>query len=246
LLACALVLSVFALAGGLGLVVAGRDRPRLLLVINGFLLGAVPTLILVHVLPNLWDQLGAVALGLVAMGYGMLWLLERAAERQRLGARVVVTVLALHSMLDGASLAVAERLHLGRASAMLIAALVIHRLPEGLVVGTLLIPSRGVKVATTAAAVLAVMTLAGAAGGREVLQHANGSSLNFAVACGMGALLRAVLHSHASSRLQATPGVLGALFGVALALAVPELRSSHDNHRPRLGAVRPTDRLRVQ
>jgi len=154
---------------------------------------------------------------------GMFWFVERAAEHQNLQAHVVVTVLAIHSLLDGASLAVAQRLQIGRASSVLMAALVIHRLPEGLVVGALIIPRHGLKVAATCAAILAIMMLAGAAGGRALLQHADGRTLNLAVAGGMGALLRAVLHGHASSRLRTTPGILSALLGAALALAVPEL-----------------------
>jgi hypothetical protein len=223
LFAFALVLSVLALAAGLGLVIAGRDRPRLRLAIDGFILGVVPTLLAIRVLPHLWDQVGAMAFAFVAIGYGMFWFMERAAEQQNLQAHVVVTVLALHSLLDGASLAVAQRLQMGRASGVLMAALVIHRLPEGLVVGALLIPRHGLKVATTGAAILAVTMLAGAAGGHALLQHADGWSLNLAVAGGMGALLRAVLHGHASSRLRTTPGILSALVGAALALAVPEL-----------------------
>jgi len=218
-----LVLSVLALAAGLGLVVVGRDRPVLRIAIDGFIVGAVPTLIAVHIVPHLCNQLGAVALGLVAMGYGMFWLIERAAEQQRIHARVVVSILALHSLLDGASLAVAQRLQSGRASAILVAALILHRLPEGLLIGALLLPRHGVKVAATGAAILATMTLAGAAGGRELLQRVDGWSLNLAIAGGMGALLRAVLHGHGSSRVRATTGFLSALLGAAMALAVPEL-----------------------
>src|SRR5579863_4761970 len=122
----ALVLSVLALAAGLGFVVAGRDRPVLRLAIDGFIVGVVPTLIAVHILPHLWNRLGVVTLGLLVVGYGAFWLIEQAAEQQRIHAHVVVSLLALHSLLDGASLAVAQRLEMGRASAILIAALVLH------------------------------------------------------------------------------------------------------------------------
>jgi hypothetical protein len=222
-LASALLLSVLALAAGLGLAALGRDRAGLRLAVDGFILGVVPTLIAVRVVPHLWGRLGMWAVGLVVIGYGSFWLMERAAHKQRLRAHVVVAVLALHSLLDGASLAVAQRLELGRASAILMAALVIHRLPEGLVVGGLLIPSHGLKVAAGGAAILALMTLAGAAGGSELLGHVDGRSLAFAVAGGMGALLRAVLHGPAPTRLRATPGALSALLGAALAVVAPEL-----------------------
>jgi hypothetical protein len=223
LFALALVLSALTLATGLALVVAGQDRPRLRLAVDGFVLGVLPTLLVVHVLPHLCDQLGVMALTGVAMGYGAFWLAERVAERQALGARVVVTVLALHSLLDGASLGMARGLGVGRASGVFMAALVVHRLPEGLVLGALLVPRYGPKVATGAAAMLAVLTLAGAAAGSELLHHADQWSLNLAVALGMGALMRAALHGHASPRMRAMPGVLGAVVGAALALSVPAL-----------------------
>jgi zinc transporter ZupT len=223
LLAFALVLSVLALAAGLALVVAGRDRPRLRLAIDGFILGVVPTIVVVRALPHVWARLGAAAVLFLAMGYGSFWLIERVAEHPRLRARVVVTVLALHSLLDGASLAVAQRLELGRASLVLMTALVVHRLPEGLVVGAVLAPRHGIKIAVAGATLLAVMTILGAVGGAELLRQTSGWGLSLAVAVGMGALLRAVLHRHASSPLRAGPGLLSALVGAALALAVPEL-----------------------
>jgi hypothetical protein len=214
---------VLALAAGLGLVVVGRDRPLVRLAIDGFIVGVVPTLVAVHVLPYLWGQLGVGALGAIAVGYGAFWLIEHAAEHQIVHSRVVVSVLAVHSLLDGASLAMAQRLELGRASAVLMAALVIHRLPEGLVVGAFLLPRHGLRAACAGAALLAFMTLAGAAAGHELLQRVEGGALHLAVAGGMGALLRAVLHGHGPSRLRAVPAVVGALCGAALALAVPDL-----------------------
>jgi zinc transporter ZupT len=137
--------------------------------------------------------------------------------------RVVVGVLALHALVDGASLAVAQRLELGRTSAVLIAALVIHRLPEGLLVGALLLPRHGLRVAAACAAVLALMTLAGAAAGGEILQRADMGWLHLAVAAGMGALLRAVLHGSVAARLRARPVLLSAVVGAVVAIAVPEL-----------------------
>jgi hypothetical protein len=97
------------------------------------------------------------------------------------------------------------------------------KLIGALVVGALLAPRHGIKVATAGATLLAVMTIAGAVGGVELLQQASGWWLSLAVAGGMGALLRAVLHRHTSSPLRAGPGALSALLGAALALAVPEL-----------------------
>jgi zinc transporter ZupT len=213
---------VLALAGGVALVALGQDRPRLRVGIDGFILGVIPTLLLVRVLPHLWAQLGMRALAFGTAGYGTFWLLERVAERQRLRARIVVTVLALHSLLDGGSLAVAPLQGEG-VSLVLMGALVVHRLPEGVMVGALLMPRHGLRVAAFAAAVLAAATLTGAAAGTAIMRRVDGAPLDLFVAAGMGALLRAVLHGHPSLRLRTTPAFLSALLGAVVALAVPEV-----------------------
>jgi len=76
LFAFALILSVLALAAGLGLAAIGKDRVGLRLAVDGFILGVVPTLIAVRVVPHLWGRLGVWAVGLVAIGYGSFWLLN--------------------------------------------------------------------------------------------------------------------------------------------------------------------------
>ena len=216
----ALLLSVLALAAGFGLAAVGRDRPRLRLVVEGFMLGVVPTLIFGRIVPRLWNRVDVLGLSLMATGYATVWLLERSAERTKIQSPVIVAALGVHSLIDGASLAVAERLQLGKASALLVGALVMHRVPEGLVAGALLIPRRGLKFAAAGTGVLAAMMLAGAMASREVFQHVDGPSLAALVAFGMGALLCAVLHGHA--RLRERPALVSALLGAALALAVPE------------------------
>lgn len=223
MLAFTLLLSVAALAAGFLLFASRRDVGPLGFAVDGFALGAVPTLLAVDIVPHLWVRFGAFAPCLIAVGYVLVGLSERALESKGLRARVVLGVLALHSLIDGASLAFARKLPSGRAGAVLAAAVVVHRLPEGFVVGALFAPRQGLRVAAAGAGVLALATVAGGLGGRELLDGADASVAQFAVALAMGALLRAVLHGHeARSRPRLAARAIGAVLGAALALSLPD------------------------
>lgn len=216
-----LLLSSLALLAGVAIVWAGQDRPVVRLIVEGFTLGVVPTLVAARIVPHVWVHLGLLTPGLIAAGYGVFWVAERAAERWLL-TRVVVAWLSLHSLIDGVSLAVAQGVSMGGATTALLGALVLHRLPEGLLVGRLVIPRHGLAPAAISAAVLVVMTIAGAAVGRELQLHLDGLSFGAIVAATMGALLGAVFHEGAAMRLRARPSWLSAMVGVGLALAVPD------------------------
>ncbi len=223
LLATALLLSVVALAAGFAVSASRRDVGPMRLALDGLALGAVPTALVLDVVPHLWGRLGALAPCSIAAGYVLFWLSEHAAERKGLGEPIVLAMLALHSSVDGASLAVAQRLGAGRAGAVLAAAVVVHRLPEGLVVGGLLVPRHGVRVAAVGAGVLALATVAGGLGGRSLLERADSSVVQVASGLAMGALLNAVLHGHgASGRSRFAARTVGAVVAAALALSFPD------------------------
>ena len=223
LLATALLLSVVALAAGFALATSRRDAGPMRLAVDGLALGAVPAALLLDVVPHLWGRLGILAPCSIGAGAFLFWLSEHAAERDGFGERIVLAVLALHSAVDGASLAVAQRLSPGRAGAVLAAAVIVHRLPEGLVVGGLLVPRHGVRAAATGAAFLGVATVAGGLAGRSLLERADTSLVQAASGLAIGALLTAVLHGHgACRRSPPTARVVGMVLGAALALSLPD------------------------
>jgi len=222
-LAGLLVLSAVSLGVGVALAVAGQERRFMRRVIEGFTAGAVPTLILVHVVPSLWARVGPMALVALASGYGTFWLVEHAVEHRAVRVPVALAVLTIHSALDGASLAVSQSARLGRTSSLLVAMVVAHRFPEGLLVGGLSTRRYGPAAAAAIGFALALVMAGGAAGGSVVLGRLDGHAGHVAVACGMGALLRVLFHDDDADRWRAPGAGASAAIGAILALAIPEL-----------------------
>jgi hypothetical protein len=222
----ALCLSLAGLLLGALLVASGRGRSRLAPALDGLTLGLVPALVLLRFLPHLHEGLGWAALPLVAAGFAGVMLAERRRERDgvQLGRALVVPTLTLHSLLDGASLALAFGSGAGGATAtMLASAIVVHRVPEGLLVASV-DGSRDPRRLLLRLAPLAAATLGGALAGRVLLTHATEAALHGVVAVGLGVVLRVALHRHAApapARAGRALGALGFLAGAALVLLVP-------------------------
>jgi hypothetical protein len=221
--AIALFFSCISLAIGVLVVALGRGRAIVLRAVEGFVVGIVPTLIAVHVAATMLHELGVGFFFALAFGYGMLWAIESIFERQDLRARVVVSVLALHSLLDGSSLAIAEHFPSARASLMLVVAIVLHRLPEGMVVASMVIPRYGVRAAAAGASLLGMTMILGAWGGRALLRYTDARALSVVVVVGMGALLRAIFHGDGIASLRSRPALTSAALGVVVALAADRI-----------------------
>jgi hypothetical protein len=239
-LALALVLSIVGLAVGPALVALGRGRALLSAAVEGLILGLVPVLVLVRLVPHVYEELGAVALGLVALGYGGLWAADRWGHQAgaRVGQAVIVPTLALHAVTDGAGLAVAAA-SAGQAHGaglLLGAALLLHRLPEGLFLTTTLVPALGWRRAMWRLGLVALATLFGALAGRTLLAFVPDALFDAVVAVGMGAMLRLVAHSHAPAPpTRAARAASGGAFaaGLALALTIPAPDSVLQRAQPR-------------
>src|SRR3954452_5570483 len=130
----ALALSLAGLALGPALVALGRKQALVFAVIEGLTLGLVPALLLLRLLPHLYEEAGPAAILLMAVGYAGFWLIERRSHGAgaHLRQSVIVPAMAVHSLLDGSSLALAFAAGSGPTSALLAGALVLHRFPEGL------------------------------------------------------------------------------------------------------------------
>lgn len=197
--ALALSLSVVGLLVGPTLVAWARGRTLAVAALDGATLGVVPALLLVRLLPHLVDEVGAVAFAGLAAGYvGFLLVEARGHHRaDRLGLALVLPALALHSFLDGAALAVAFSTSTAVVgSAALGAALVIHKIPEGLFVASRFDRALGTRAAFVRIGMLCVATVLGALSGRELLAHTSDYALHVVVAVGLGIMLRMVVHRH--------------------------------------------------
>jgi uncharacterized protein len=191
----AVALSVLALAMGPMLVGFGRGHAFVDGVVHVFTLVVAPTIVIAAILPHLYEELGALGPALVAVGYCAFWLSERHGEHvAHIAASILMPALTVHSLVDGASLALALRSAAGIAPPLLALALVVHRLPEGLFIGKALLPRIGALGTAGCVCLLAIATVTGAAMGGQALSRLNHDVLHAIVAAGIGAILRSLLH----------------------------------------------------
>lgn len=240
MLLIAVTLSVLGLAAGPLLLAWGKGRALPSAAIEGATLGLVPAVVLLRLVPHVFEEIGPLALALVAAGYAALWIVERRSHRSlgRAGQIVALPALVLHAAADGATLGVvlgdggAAARGAAQGGALLAAALLVHRLPEGLFVARALVPESGWRSAIAWLGALASATVAGALLGERALSLAPHEVVHGVVAVGLGAILRLATHTHERTP-QRRGGVLafvGALAaGLALNAAVPAA-SLHGPH----------------
>ncbi len=241
MLGLVLALSVAGLAVGPLLYAGGRGRAPAMTALDGLTLGLVPPLVVLRLVPHLYDEIGNLAPLLLAAGYGFVWLVERrghGARGARLASAVVVSALVAHALGDGAALAVALRSteRAGDGGAVFALALLLHRLPEGLVLTRVLVPTLGWAATLGRLALMAGATLAGAIAGQAALEALPEGPVEGLVAFGLGALLRWVTHAHGPAPAgRASRAASGVAFagGLALALALPTPRSLLERAQPR-------------
>lgn len=194
----ALLLSLAALAAG-PLVSRGLARfPGALDLLDGFVLVLMAGLVVFGFAPEAVEHAGG--WGLVAVGGGFLGLalVERLGHVSHEAAhRIVlpVTVLAfgLHELVDGVALAGWQVDHHHGHQPTLPLAVVLHRLPLGLAIWTLLRP-HGVRVAAGALAAVGVATVIGYTLGNRLLGALDGQASGLFQGLLAGAFLHAVLH----------------------------------------------------
>ncbi|MBI3178752.1 MAG: hypothetical protein HYZ27_03780 [Deltaproteobacteria bacterium] len=192
-----LILSIIALAVGPLLYRAAGAARAAKTVLDVTIVVAVAWLVL-SLLPHSLRETGWV--GAVPLVLGLLapTLLERwvkvLAGPAHAGVRVVVVLgVAAHAFADGVALALPQE-SLGAEVAALPAAIVLHRLAEGLVIWWLVRPSYGVRLAAAALAVLAATTTAGFAAGAPIIAAAPEASLALFLAFVSGSLLHVAVH----------------------------------------------------
>lgn len=222
-----LLLSVGGLLLGPLVVALGRGNLTLTAVIDGLTLGIVPMLVVTRLLPHTMESLHLWAGLLAVTGFVAVSFAHRGGHRleARIGRAVVVPTLFLHALVDGAGLAIASRT--GGGGWLLGAALVLHRLPEGLFVATALAPPSlegRVRPTFIPVALLALGTLLGALFGQSFLDRVPDRLVDGVVAFGLGAMLRLVFHTHAEphSRRGRAASAIAFLGGIVIVLALPD------------------------
>ena len=231
MLAVALAVSIASLVVGLVISARATRAPRGLVVLDAVTLALVPGVALTRLLPHLVEDGGAAPLIGLAAGYLGFQLLEARAHRRasRLGVALVVPALALHAWFDGATLGlVLGGRPLGDEGVALVLAILLHRVPEGLFVGSAMAGSRSSSTWVVVAA-LAAFTVTGALAGGALVDAVPHDVAHVGVAVGLGIMVRMVVDRHGPA-LAADRGdqLAGGLAFVACLVLLAAIPNPHD------------------
>lgn len=172
-----------------------HDHPRAVRVVDGSVYVAVPALLTWQVGHLALEQSTLLVLGAAAAGLAIPSLAERISHVLRrhtdeLALIMGVSGLALHALLEGAALAPGEAgvdLAFGLA-------IVLHRIPVGLVIWWLVRPRYGPSAGLLAVGAIVLVTVAGYALGTEVLAGIHGAGGDLYQAFVSGSLVHVVFH----------------------------------------------------
>ncbi len=172
-----------------------HGKPQAVRYVDSFVYVAVPLLVAWQVLPHAWSERSVLPLAAVALGAGLPSLFERAssalADRaDDLAIVVGVSGLVLHALLEGAGFAPST----GGVSVPFAGAVILHRVPVGLVVWWLIRPRHGIPAAAAAVGALVVATVVGYAVGSGLPAGAHGEGFELFQAFVAGSLFHVVFH----------------------------------------------------
>ncbi len=227
-----LLISIAALLAGPLMVGAVGPGPRARGVLDGYVLATIGGLVAVHLAPMALDAAGPWALVAMTLGVALPWLVERrlhaAREEQAHAGSVMFAVggLALHALLDGAALATPDA-H-GHVHEALALAVIVHRLPMGLLVWWAMSDVAGRRAVIAMLALMAGATVVGYFASEPLLRQLPPLGVALFIAAVAGALLHVL--GHALSGLRGAhrargPLLLGALLGVLTVGALSLLES---------------------
>jgi uncharacterized protein len=172
-----------------------HGRRRAFRLVDGFVYVAVPLLVAWQVLPHAWDERSFLAIVALGAGFVLPALIERAShalaeQTDNLAIVVGLSGLALHALLEGAALVPGEN----GVDAPFALAVILHRVPVGLVVWWLIRPRFGTTAASVGVGSFMIATLAGYGLGTELLAGAHGPGAQTYQAFVSGSLVHAVFH----------------------------------------------------
>ncbi len=230
----ALVLAAFALA--VGPLMAGllQRRADLHAFLDGFILIMVSGLALLHLLPSARESIGAWCLLFALVGAFLPLYTERKLHRREHGESSSVLWLAmagliLHASLDGAALTANEHVIHGLMEEKwsLPLAILLHRVPVGLLIWWSVKPRLGARVAVAILAAIVGATFAGSALSSFLLPLSTGVVSGVIFSLLAGGLLHVVMDhrhqaEHADGRVHPAWGATGTLLALAIFFLLPD------------------------
>lgn len=187
---------MFQLAGSLAAPVVGAFLYRWLhgwsgavRLFDGFMYVAVPAIVLWQVLPDSWENHGILAVLVLLLGMVTPNLIERisrslAPHTDNLALLAGLSGLLIHAFLEGVALV--------SKGTRIAYAVILHRIPVGLMIWWLLRPRHGFRVAATGIGTILVATVVGYGIGVQIFAEGDGVELYQAFVG--GSLIHAVFH----------------------------------------------------
>lgn len=171
-----------------------HPHPRAVGFVDGFVYLAVPGLVAWQVVPHVWAQGSVAPVLVVAAGFFVPALAERAShalaeQTDNLAILVGLSGLVLHALLEGAAFAPLDRIDGAFALAV-----ILHRIPLGLVIWWLIRPRFGQAAASLGVASMVFATLGGFGLGTEILSDAHGTGAELYQLFVSGSLVHVVFH----------------------------------------------------
>lgn len=232
-----LISAVLALLIGPVLAKLFERKPGVNRFLDGFILVTIGGIAIVHLLPEAVVHIGGWALLMVVLGALLPFFAERAFHSYERATHSGVLVLALsgiffHTMLDG--IAVSSASASSESGQALALAVILHRLPVGLLIWWALKPLAGVRTIVSVLVLMCVGTIIGFTIGEIEFPFAHSAGLSYFQSLVTGSLLHVLFHRHihnqgepeehhhrAHGRASALPSAFGALLGASLLVLMP-------------------------
>ncbi|GIU25108.1 metal transporter [Shewanella schlegeliana] len=206
--------------------------------LDGFIFVSLGGLVLVHILPELLEHGGFLAIIFVIIGIWGPTLSERLFHRysevtHNLTLILGIGGLLLHTITDGGAMILAQQ---DGNSPLLALGIILHRLPVGVAIWWLLKPQVGGRWAMAVLVAMMLLTSVGYFAGEQLISHLTLENTVYLQAFVTGSILHVVLHQPHGTPVADKQGKyeyqagIGSLLGIALLFLLLMMDSGGHNH----------------